>query len=1002
MSLEYAVSASGAVKNGAATNATGAPDGVTTEIGSAGHYLVLTLSQELPTGTSYSIYISGRGGSVVSDVWEAPNGTSLPTSMQSSPSGFSFNGQAAGANAVITTVTKVTQVPTRYLYFDRGSGDIEIDAVSYSAGPPPEICNNGIDDDGDGLVDCEDCADCTSCSDNDNDGINDLCDLDDDNDGIPDLVECTDYTLGPELVVNGDFENGYANWTSDFSRGMNNYHLTNGGCPQMGWVAISGCATRNGSCSSYFNYTGSTPSGLTLITDPIGVGANVISPSPCNLTWDPCLPMALPDHTSGSGYSLYVDPNDIVGESYWKQQVTVEANTTYEFSAWIMVIEEDPNLQFKINGSSLGAGFNLDRITGGSDGPDVWQKFFMDWFSGSTSGVVTLELVNLTAGCYGNDLRLDDVSLRSKYSFCDADGDGIPNQLDLDSDNDGIFDLVEAGHSGADANNNGIIDGSNATFGSNGLHNSVETSSDSDVINYTVADSENSPDGIIDAYELDSDGDGCFDTIEQNISDSDEDGFAGSGTPNVYVVNGLVTTATYSDPSNTNWQNPSVALCLVEICNDGIDNDLDGLTDCDDDTDCPIPGLFTILATNTTCGNDDGAVRVDGSILNMQYEFSSFVNGVTTLIESGTITSEPFTFSTAVGIGIYEIALRTSSKSCPRVQHAFVNASEDCIGSKCGILGRNLVVNGEFDDGNVGFATDYNFAPYSTWGSGGQYGYYSIVTDNTMANVWGLWAGVERNDPINGSFLAADPSGATGVNDDLWRQTIDICPNQDYVFSAWAKNIFTLDYSEVSPDPNFSFYVNGILLPGASFSIPQQTTAEKGVWIQVSGLWNSGSATTAELRITNNVSGTEGNDMAIDGIYLGLCGNTVSIAPDKTTACYSETVTLSADAVTVAGPWNYYEWYRNGVSVASGSSMTIHSTADLGVYELYAYTTSNASGCANISEPISIAVSASADVEVISCPENCTNGVDDDGDGLADCDDDDCPSSVPVTTISQN
>jgi len=37
------------------------------------------------------------------------------------------------------------------------------------------------------------------------------------------------------------------------------------------------------------------------------------------------------------------------------------------------------------------------------------------------------------------------------------DGDGIPNYLDLDSDNDGIPDVVEA--SGTDTNNNGKVDG---------------------------------------------------------------------------------------------------------------------------------------------------------------------------------------------------------------------------------------------------------------------------------------------------------------------------------------------------------------------------------------------------------------------------------------------------------------------------------------------------------------------------------------------------------------
>jgi hypothetical protein len=40
---------------------------------------------------------------------------------------------------------------------------------------------------------------------------------------------------------------------------------------------------------------------------------------------------------------------------------------------------------------------------------------------------------------------------------CDKDCDGIPNYLDLDSDNDGILDVYEAG--GTDADRDGVIDG---------------------------------------------------------------------------------------------------------------------------------------------------------------------------------------------------------------------------------------------------------------------------------------------------------------------------------------------------------------------------------------------------------------------------------------------------------------------------------------------------------------------------------------------------------------
>ena len=54
-------------------------------------------------------------------------------------------------------------------------------------------CSDGIDNDCDGLIDCEDpdCGGSPDCDDNDDDGIPDIIDIDDDNDGIPDVVEGT-------------------------------------------------------------------------------------------------------------------------------------------------------------------------------------------------------------------------------------------------------------------------------------------------------------------------------------------------------------------------------------------------------------------------------------------------------------------------------------------------------------------------------------------------------------------------------------------------------------------------------------------------------------------------------------------------------------------------------------------------------------------------------------------------------------------------------------------
>jgi len=61
-------------------------------------------------------------------------------------------------------------------------------------------------------------------------------------------------------------------------------------------------------------------------------------------------------------------------------------------------------------------------------------------------------------GSSGEDIIIDNVSL---VGAADTDADGIVNRLDLDSDNDGISDLVESGSdaSEVDTNNDGILDG---------------------------------------------------------------------------------------------------------------------------------------------------------------------------------------------------------------------------------------------------------------------------------------------------------------------------------------------------------------------------------------------------------------------------------------------------------------------------------------------------------------------------------------------------------------
>ena len=113
----------------------------------------------------------------------------------------------------------------------------------------------------------------------------------------------------------------------------------------------------------------------------------------------------------------------------------------------------------------------------------------------------------------------------------DFDGDGIPNYLDTDSDNDGIPDLVEAG--GADINNDGKVDNftdANADgFDDNitGTNALLKTGPDLAPVDGRA---DNYPNKNLDrdfrpnAYDLDSDGDGIVDVIEAGFPDANFDG----------------------------------------------------------------------------------------------------------------------------------------------------------------------------------------------------------------------------------------------------------------------------------------------------------------------------------------------------------------------------------------------------------------------------------------------------------------------------------------------
>lgn len=160
------------------------------------------------------------------------------------------------------------------------------------------------------------------------------------------------------------------------------------------------------------------------------------------------------------------------------------------------------------------------------------------------------------------------------------DNDSNPNAIDLDSDNDGIPDVVEA--EGPDTNNDGKIDGF-VDANSDGLHDSyinatgllrtgADVNNDGRADSYPFKNFDN--DGRPNCYDIDSDADGITDVREAGFTD----GIAGVGADG--FIDGAIGT--------NGWSTVVSALPALNLTNtDGrsrpnymdIDSDDDGIPD---------------------------------------------------------------------------------------------------------------------------------------------------------------------------------------------------------------------------------------------------------------------------------------------------------------------------------------------------------------------------------------------------------------------------------------
>lgn len=236
----------------------------------------------------------------------------------------------------------------------------------------------------------------------------------------------------------------------------------------------------------------------------------------------------------------------------------------------------------------------------------------------------------------------------------------------------------------------------------------------------------------------------------------------------------------------------------------------------------------------------------------------------------------------------------------------------------------NLVFNGDFEQGNTGFSSDYTYSPNDLFPEAT----YAVLADPNTAH--SAFVGSDHTSGT-GLFMACNGSGTLG--DLVWCSTVQVIPNTNYNFSTWISSLVTNNPAQLQ------FTINGVPI-GPTIIAPNA----QNVWEQFFAIWNSGSNTTANICITNLNTATGGNDFGLDDIvFETICGgmDSVTVVVHDPPA-----VDLGADQTICPGTVTVLD-AGAGLSIYDWSNNDSTRTSTVGTAGTFSVTVTDAFGCVN-------------------------------------------------------
>ncbi|RYE22688.1 MAG: hypothetical protein EOP51_12610, partial [Sphingobacteriales bacterium] len=304
-------------------------------------------------------------------------------------------------------------------------------------------------------------------------------------------------------------------------------------------------------------------------------------------------------------------------------------------------------------------------------------------------------------------------------------------------------------------------------------------------------------------------------------------------------------------------------------------------------------GTHNYLATITT---DEGCSKTANAVVNVNPSPVILVTADYCTYSSTNIVRITATSNVPINTWTWSggyTSINTSTTSYIDVTNAgtfyvsAVSSTYSCPGAGQASVAQELVLNGDFEGGNTGFTSDYTYVNNTIEGGLQPAGTYT-VNSNPNFNHDDFWGIDHTYANGEGNYMLLNGRN-TGV---VWKQTVNVLPNTEYYFSAWAVSL-----NSAGNYANLVFYVNGSPVGVPTGALPSKAANNNsGTWIRFYGKWNSNAISgPVEIHIVNTQTNGSGNDFGIDDVSFATLSSFFNLTSaagtdNQTTLCQNSEI----------------------------------------------------------------------------------------------------------------